>query len=71
MAPRQIVGSQGTSATCRVGPKVTAGIGKESYKLQSAGLQPSPQEAAFSISFSEQQDETSTPFQTEFEWNLL
>lgn len=45
--------------------------GKENYKLQSAGLQPSPREAAFSISFSKQQDETLTPFQTEFEWNLL
>lgn len=63
--------AQAAGGTSELGPKVTARIGKENYKLQSAGLQPSPREAAFSISFSKQQDETLTPLQTEFEWNLL
>ena len=63
--------AQAAGRTSELGPKVTARIGKENYKLQSTGLQPSPWEAAFSVSFSKQQDETLTPFQTEFEWNLL
>lgn len=64
-------GAQAAGGASELGPKVTTRIGKENYKLQSVGLQPSPWEAAFSISFSKQQDETLTPLQTEFEWNLL